>query len=140
MDNAILETLNMDGAKLLQVLITLFVAILFLQSGIDKVINWKGEKAYYADHFKKTFLKDLVPMLMPVITISELLAGICCGIGLFTLLFNDNVNLGFLGMLLAALSIIQLFFGQRIAKDFGGAATLVPYFLLTIAGLYVYMI
>ncbi len=140
MENDLLDILNIGGAKLLQTLITIFVAILFLQSGIDKVINWKGEQAFYSEHFKKTFLKNLVPALMPVITISELLAGICCGIGVFTLLLNDNPNLGFLGMLLAALSIIQLFFGQRIAKDFAGAATLVPYFLLTIAGLYVYLL
>lgn len=138
--NGILENLGIEGSTLLQVLITLFVAILFIQSGLDKLFNWKAEQAYYKDHFKKTILKSTVPVLMPVITISELAAGFFCGAGVLTLLFTGNRDLGFLGLLLAALSIIQLFFGQRIAKDFGGAASLVPYFLLTIAGLYVYLL
>ena len=76
---------------------------------------------------------------MPIITISELAAGFLCGIGVITLLASGNPDLGFLGMLVAALSIIQLFFGQRVAKDFAGAASLVPYFLLTIIGIYSYV-
>ncbi|MEM6376770.1 MAG: DoxX family protein [Bacteroidota bacterium] len=136
----ILNTIGISGDTLLQILLTLFVAILFLQSGLDKVFNYKGEQAFYKEHFKKTFLKNTVPLLMPTITIAELAAGIFCGIGVLTLLFTGNTSMGFIGMLLAALSIIMLFFGQRIAKDFGGAASLVPYFLLTIVGLYSYMI
>jgi hypothetical protein len=31
---------------------------------------------------------------------------------------------------------VALFFGQRMAKDYPGAATLVPYFLLTLAAIY----
>ena len=42
----------------------------------------------------------------------------------------------FYGAVLAAVSIVALFFGQRMAKDYAGAATLVPYFLLTLAAIY----
>lgn len=142
MENTILnaiENMGINGTVLLQILITLFVAILFLQSGIDKVINYKGEQAFYKEHFKKTFLKNTVPLLMPTITIAELAAGLFCGIGVLTLLLTGNPSMGFLGMLLGTLSIIMLFFGQRIAKDFGGAASLVPYFILTLVGLYSYL-
>lgn len=135
----ILDIFGGSGATLLQLLLTLFVAILFLQSGLDKVFNYKGEQAFYKEHFKKTFLKPTVPLLMPTITIAELAAGVFCGIGVFTLLFTGNPDMGFIGMLLGALSILMLFFGQRVAKDFGGAASLVPYFLLTIVGLYSYL-
>jgi diacylglycerol kinase len=34
------------------------------------------------------------------------------------------------------MSILALFFGQRVAKDYAGAAVLVPYFLLTLVALY----
>ena len=135
----ILNTIGLSGDTLLQILLTLFVAILFLQSGLDKVFNYKSEQAFYKEHFKKTFLKSTIPLLMPTITIAELAAGIFCGIGVLTLLFTGNTSMGFIGMLLAALSITMLFFGQRVAKDFGGAASLVPYFLLTIIGLYSYL-
>lgn len=142
MENTILEALEvggLGGPVLLQILLTLFVAILFLQSGLDKVANYKAEQAFYKDHFKKTFLGNMIPLVMPMITIFEVAAGILCGIGTVTLLLSGNPNWGFVGMLVAALSIIQLFFGQRMAKDYAGAATLVPYFLLTIVGLWSYM-
>lgn len=142
MENTFLKALELGGLEgpvLLQVLVTLFVAILFLQSGLDKVANYQGEQAFYREHFKETFLGNMIPLIMPIITIFEVSAGILCAIGTVSLLLSGNPNLGFIGMLVAALSIIQLFFGQRMAKDYAGAATLVPYFLLTIVGLWSYM-
>jgi hypothetical protein len=37
---------------------------------------------------------------------------------------------------LSGLTIVALFFGQRMAKEYPGAASLVPYFLVTLAGIY----
>jgi hypothetical protein len=37
------------------------------------------------------------------------------------------------GAQLATIDIVLLFFGQRIAKDYAGAASLVPYFILCVA-------
>ncbi|NRB50500.1 MAG: DoxX family protein [Saprospiraceae bacterium] len=134
-----MDNLGISADLLLRSLSSLFIAILFIQSGVDKVVNWKGEKEFYTSHFKKSILKGTVPILMPVITISELAAGFLSGIGLIMYVAGGSPNLAFLGMLLANLSIIQLFFGQRVAKDFAGAASLVPYFLLTVVGLYLYL-
>ena len=139
MEVSIIENLGLSTDLLLRGLSSLFIAILFIQSGIDKVINWKDEKDFYTSHFKKSILKGTVPLLMPIITISELAAGFLSGIGLLIYLAGGSPNLAFLGMLLANLSIIQLFFGQRLAKDFEGAASLVAYFLLTLVGLYFYL-
>ena len=142
MENQIATALadaGLSASALMQLLLSVFVAILFIQSGLDKVFNWKGEKDFYTSHFSKTFLKSTIPLLMPVITVSELAAGFLSGIGALVLLFSGNTSIAFLGMLIAALSIIQLFFGQRVAKDYAGAGSLVPYFLLTIVGLYFYL-
>ena len=139
MEVTIMDNLGISAALLLRSLSSLFIAILFIQSGVDKVVNWKGEKEFYTSHFKKSILKGTVPILMPVITISELAAGFLSGIGLIIYVAGGSPNLAFLGMLLANLSIIQLFFGQRVAKDFAGAASLVPYFLITVVGLYLYL-
>ena len=38
--------------------------------------------------------------------------------------------------LLISIAIIALFFGQRMAKDYAGAAVLVPYFLLALSAIY----
>jgi hypothetical protein len=37
---------------------------------------------------------------------------------------------------ISAVAITALFFGQRMAKDYAGAAVLVPYFLLTLVAIY----
>lgn len=116
------------------------VAILFLQSGLDKVINWKGEKAFMTGHFEKSILKGLVPVMLPAITMLELAAGACSAIGFALSLLGRWSVMGLVGMTLATVAIIMLFFGQRMSKDYKGAATLVPYFLMCVAGVWVFMV
>lgn len=134
-----LSEFGIEGRILMQLLFSLMLSILFIQSGLDKVFNWKGEKDFYTDHFKKSILNGTVPLLMPIITLSELAAGFLSGIGVIVLLFSGNTTIAALGALMACLSIIQLFFGQRVAKDYAGAATLVPYFFLAAVSLYLYL-
>ncbi len=115
------------------------LATLFLQSGLSKVFGWKGEKEFLTGHFAKSILKGTVPLLLPVITLIELAAGVCSAIGFFCVLFGCGNSIGLLGMLLGTKAIFLLFFGQRVAKDYAGAASLVPYFLLCAAGMWVFM-
>jgi len=133
-----LAELGLTPVLLLQLAFSAFVAILFLQSGLDKVFNWSSEKAFYAKHLGKSILKGSVPLLMPMITFMELSAGLLSAIGFFQVLLVGNASIGMIGMLCAVAAITMLFFGQRVAKDYGGAAVLVPYFLLCAAGLYVF--
>ncbi len=142
MDSNIVSWLSEMGiapVHVMQILFSLMVSILFIQSGLDKVFNWKGEQSFYADHFKKTILKGTAPLLMPIITVFELAAGFLSAVGIMVFFINGKTDIALLGMLMATLSIIQLFFGQRIAKDYGGAASLVPYFFLTAVGLWFYL-
>lgn len=118
-----------------KILISALLAILFLQSGIDKIVDWKGNLSWLTGHFEKSPLKNLVPMLLGTITVFELAAGITSIVGMFMLLANGNAKIALIGAQLSALSIVMLFFGQRIAKDYAGAATLIPYFLLTLLGI-----
>ena len=120
----------------LQVLSLAFLAILFLQSGLDKVFDYKGNKEWLTSHFAKSPLKNTVGLLMPVITILEVAAGVFSAIGLGQILLNGDTNLGLMGAQLSALSIVSLFFGQRLAKDYQGAGNLVPYFLVCLAAIY----
>ena len=126
------------GQTMVRLLFSAMVAILFLQSGIDKVVHWNEEKSFYRSHFEKTFLRYFIDFVMPIITIFEIMAGALSLVGGLVYLVNGSRELAVLGMLMACLSIIQLFFGQRIAKDYGGAATLIPYFLLVVFGLFLY--
>lgn len=143
MENTVVNWFSQQGfspVSIMQILFSLMISILFIQSGLDKVFNWQGERDFYKSHLKDSILDGTVPFLMPVITISELAAGFLSGAGLVALLFTGQTGIGLLGMLLACLSIIQLFSGQRVAKDYNGAAVLVPYFLMAAAGAYFFML
>jgi hypothetical protein len=125
------------GPYLLQLLVSAFLAILFLQSGIDKVLDRQGNLQWLSGHFAKSPLAGFVPLLFTVLTIIEVAAGALSAIGFIALLFAHNPTIAFYGAIVSAVAVLCLFFGQRMAKEYAGAAILVPYFLLALAGVYV---
>ena len=114
----------------------LFTAILFIQSGLDKVFDWKGNLGWLTGHFEKTFIGGTVPIMLGTLTAMELATGILSAAGLIYFLIADSTVLIFWAAALGAASFCALFFGQRLAKDYPGAAVLVPYFLLSLVILY----
>jgi hypothetical protein len=126
-----------EGAiYLLQTLVSAFLAILLLQSGIDKVVDRRGNLEWLTGHFAKSPLAGLVPLMLSVITLLELAAGGLSAVGCVLILVLRGSTLAFYGAVIAAISLTALFFGQRVAKDYPGAAILVPYFLLTLVAIY----
>ena len=121
--------------NIVQSLIGFFLSIALLQSGLDKIIDRKGNLEWLSGHFSNSPLRGLVPLLLNVVTVLEIFAGSCSLIGSFVNLVNGNNMLLTAGLLVAALNFLALFFGQRIAKDYEGAAVLVNYFILNILGL-----
>jgi hypothetical protein len=121
---------------LLQLLVSVFLAILFLQSGIDKVVDRQGNLSWLSGHFAKSPLAGTVPLLFALLTILELAAGLLSGIGSLVLIFSHNSTIAFYGAVVSAVALLALFFGQRITKEYAGAAVLVPYFLLTLVAIY----
>ena len=120
----------------MQVLTSAFLAILFLQSGIDKVVDRRGNLEWLKGHFAKSPLAGMVPLMVTAITIMEITAGGLSAVGCLLILFRRDSTLSFYGAVMSAFSLLALFFGQRMAKDYAGAAVLVPYFLLTLAAIY----
>lgn len=125
------------AAFILQVLVSAFLAILFLQSGLDKVIDRRGNRAYLDQHFAKSPLARTVGPMFVVITILEVSAGALSAVGCVLLLLQRDPTVAFIGAVIGGINFVALFFGQRIAKDYAGAAALVPYFLLALVGIYV---
>ena len=121
---------------ILQILVSAILAVLFLQSGLDKVIDRQGNRAYLDQHFAKSPLAGTVGPLFLVVTILEVSAGILSGIGCILILVTRNATVAFYGAVIAAINLIALFFGQRVSKDYAGAAALVPYFLLALTAIY----
>jgi diacylglycerol kinase len=121
---------------ILQILVSAFLAVLFLQSGIDKVVDRQGNREYLNQHFAKSPLAGTVGPMFAVITILEVSAGALSGVGCVLLLVTHDSTVAYLGAVIAGVNIVALFFGQRVSKDYAGAAALVPYFLLALAGIY----
>jgi diacylglycerol kinase len=124
------------ASLILQILVSAFLAILFLQSGIDKVADRRGNRAYLDAHFAKSPLAGTVGPMFALITILEVSAGALSGMGCVVLILTHDPTVAFLGAVVAAINLCALFFGQRVAKDYAGAAALVPYFLLAIGAIY----
>jgi len=118
-----------------QSLIGLFLSIALLQSGFDKITDRIGNLEWLRGHFSDSPLRGLVPLLLSVVTVLEIFAGSFTLMGSFANLVNGNNMLLTIGLLIAALNFLALFLGQRIAKDYEGAAVLVNYFILNIIGL-----
>ena len=121
---------------LLQIFVSAFLAILFLQSGIDKIVDRRGNFEWLKEHFVKSPLAGMVPALLICITILEVAGGALSAIGCVLVILLKDPSIAFYGAILSASAIAALFFGQRIAKDYAGAAVLVPYFLLTLVAIY----
>ena len=114
----------------------LLVAILFIQSGFDKIFDWKGNLEWLTGHFSKTFLRGTVAPMVATITVMELATGFSSAIAIIYFLITGSTILIFCASVLGAASITALFFGQRVAKDYAGAAVLIPYFILLIILIY----
>ncbi len=121
--------------NLIQSLIGVFISIALIQSSIDKLIDRRGNLKWLSDHFSDTILRNFVPLVLLIITIMELLSGLLLLSGAFINILFSNFDLLIIGFFLSAINFILLFFGQRIAKDYAGAAVIVNYFILNILGL-----
>jgi uncharacterized membrane protein YphA (DoxX/SURF4 family) len=120
----------------LQIFASAFLAVLFLQSGIDKVVDRRGNLEWLKGHFAKSPLTGMVPALLTAVTILEVAAGALSVLGCVIIIFARDSTVAFYGAVISAIAIIALFFGQRMAKDYAGAAVLVPYFLLALSAIY----
>lgn len=124
------------GKNLPALFSALLVAILFIQSGLDKVFDWRGNLEWLTGHFAKTFLRGTVPPMLATITLMEIATGLMSAAGIVYFLAAGSTVLIFYASVLGAASIVALFFGQRVAKDYAGAAVLIPYFILLIILMY----
>lgn len=123
---------NPPALFLMRLLSAAFFAILFLQSGLDKVLDRQGNLEWLSQHFSKSPLRGQVPVLLSLVTLLELAAGLLCAVGLVAFLATSLRSWGFMGAALSAVSLLSLFFGQRLARDYAGAASLVGYFIASL--------
>ena len=119
-----------------EVLLLIFLIITFIQSGIDKLLDWKGNVSFIKEHFKNSPLKNTVPLLLGIVLIVEIVAGVLMSIGVYELYTSEAKEIALLGVELSAIALIFLLIGQRLAKDYAGAMSLGVYFIITLGGVF----
>ena len=121
--------------ELCQIFIAIFLFIAFFQSGLDKVIDRKGNLDFLKAHFSDTPLIKIIPIMLLILTFLEIIGSLMLGYGVYYAFVNRSTLWIFYGFVVIAITIVILFAGQRIAKDYIGAADLVPYFILIMLGI-----
>jgi uncharacterized membrane protein YphA (DoxX/SURF4 family) len=121
---------------LAEIFILIMLAIVFLQSGIDKVVDWNGNLGWLKGHFANTPIKNMVPFSLGLVTLLEMSSGITAVIGIIMLYCNENTCWAFISGILSSITFLMLFLGQRLAKDYPGAQTIVIYLIPTVFLLY----
>jgi uncharacterized membrane protein YphA (DoxX/SURF4 family) len=112
-----------------EILILVFLIITFLQSGIDKLTDWKGNLSWLTGHFKDTPMKSIVPIMLGIVLMTEVVAGVLCIIGISQLVTSGESTMALYGAILSCIALLMLLFGQRMAKDYAGAMTIAVYFV-----------
>ena len=113
-----------------------FMAILFTQSGLDKVFDFHGNMEWLKGHFGSSPLASVVKPMVVLLTLMELASGLFSIVAVVYVLGEmenakcvANIAFG-----LCSASFLALFFGQRMAKDYAGAASLPSYFIIPLIG------
>ena len=80
--------------KVAFLLVLVFFLIVFIQSGLDKIFDYKGNLNFLKDLLKIYFSPTLIELALISVTILELTSGILCLIGIMNFLFNGSNFIG----------------------------------------------
>ena len=117
-----------DDMDLMNMAIGVFWTLLFLQSSLDKILDWGGNLNWLKSHFEKSILAGIVPLMLWILTLMEFIAGILCAVGVVQVVCTGKTYYLSMGLVASIVSLLMLFFGQRLAKDYEGARTIAIYF------------
>ena len=118
------------------IIVLVFLAISFIQSGYDKIFYWKDNVDWLTGHFSKTVIKNVVPLALFNVLVLELLSGVLSIVGAIELFVNGGRLFGYYGGVFSCITLLMLLFGQRLAKDYDGARTIVIYFIPAVLVVY----
>lgn len=125
----------MTPEKISLLLVLAFFSIVYIQSGVDKVIDYSGNISFLYSLLGNVFSKPLIKIALISVTILEVASGILCVVGIFDVIFNSSYLTCQLGLVIGSLALLILLFGQRVSKNYEGAKTLAIYFTLSILGI-----
>ena len=123
---------NFNNIEIAQILVSIFFSIVFFQSGIDKINDAEGNLKFFNQHFKGTFFQNYTSISLILLQFLEITSAFLCCLGIFyKFLYHDSIFI-YYGLLMSAIVLLSLLLGQRLAKDYAGAADITIYFILCI--------
>ena len=128
--------ISLDPDFLLSLGVALFLAIVFLQSGLDKVFDFSGNVAYLTELFANAPVSVPVAPLLACLALFETAAGVLSAVGAGAIVFTGSMTLAYWGAILSGVSLLMVLFGQRLAKAYADAAVIAPYFLVSCLGIH----
>lgn len=124
----------------LKILILVFVFITFLQSGLDKLTDWSGNAGWLNEHFKDTVIQGWVPLALGILVLFEIAVTGATLMAFYELWIGEGSYWGEMSLVLSAVTLLMLLLGQRLAKDYDGARTIVIYLMPVFFGLYLFAV
>jgi hypothetical protein len=115
--------------NLASIFVLIFLAITFLQSAYDKFTDFNGNLSWLTSHFEGTIFANKVDLALKALLGFEIITGIFCLVGIIEMSISGGTNFGKYGASFACITLLMLLFGQRIAKDYDGARTIVIYLI-----------
>ena len=115
-----------------------FFGILFLQSGFNKVSDFNGNYHWLKEHFASSPFSSYVKPILLFLTVLECVSAILSILSAI-LIFSQLPSsvLIKLTQVFLAVTFLSLFTGQRVAKDYPGAASIAIYFTLLLVHTYI---
>jgi uncharacterized membrane protein YphA (DoxX/SURF4 family) len=101
-------------AYVVECFVSVVLGILFIQSGVDKVVDRAGNMEWLKGHFSKTPLAPITPIMVSVLTVMELLAGLLCVVGFLIRASGGSTLIASYGVVLCMATFCALFFGYGI--------------------------
>ena len=127
-----MSILNFNNIEIAQILVSIFFSIVFFQSSLDKINDREGNLKFFNHHFKGTFFQNYTSISLNFLALLEITSAFLCCFGIFyKLSYHDSIFI-YYGLLMSAIVLLLLLLGQRLAKDYVGAADITIYFILCI--------
>ena len=123
---------NFNNIEIAQILVSIFFSIVFFQSSIDKINDRESNLKFFNQHFKGTFFQNYTSISLNLLALLEITSAFLCCLGIFYKLLYYNSIFIYYGLLMSAIVLLSLLLGQRLAKDYVGAADITIYFILCI--------
>lgn len=118
-------------------LVFAFWSVTFIESAGSKIFDIQGNLDYFRGQFKNSVLAPIIDPCFYFILLLEITSGVLSLVSLVLLYFflDHFFKFSVINMGVICFTILSLFSGQRIAKDYAGASGIVGYLIVCLISL-----